>query len=1091
MTPNSSVPQARRSTSRRPDAAAPRNAGAVAALAAPVIAAILTSGAAAQDHYFIGEGDWLDPLNWDLGVPPDNSHAIVNGNCLITADIATQNTQNPGRITIGQNGEGRLVVAGGVLSGAHGGNSGIFVGEGFDGNGTLIIEEGAVFRSQGGGMNVRVGDDLGAVGFVSVAGELQNYKFFEIVNGTLEMQPTGINSKFNENNPSFIGTNGTLAFVIDGDQVGKLARANTNGLHLTIDPGATLAVTLAGDFAINDSWTLIEYTSLVGTFEQGTEFTNQQGFTLAVEYGAGFDDAVVLTLISDDQRPRIASFTADPPSVSAGQAVTLAWSASNFDDLSITPAVGGVTGETGSVEVMPTETTTYTLIADRAGVEVTAEVTVVVDELPEIAAFTTSADVIAPGGEAVLSWSVAGATSVAVEPGIGALPAEGTRSVSPAETTTYVLTATNATGSVTAEATVTVDAIAAALIHEYDPSAPGQSSGALLDGIGNSNFDVRNGMLVTPIDSPNTSLTAAHETVNKEGNDGGDNGDGFPGGDTTYELWVKPGELTEAPEVIFETGGGSDGMSILIDTTSVRLLNSTGGIQTIDIAVPLLTVDYQSDFIQITASLDDTNDHAELHVRGAAGGAAVATADDDIGIPNGRASIFSWSGFAGAALGSLGGAPDVVPDGLRTYRGQIALIRVYDRALGAAEIEEAFLRIAMDPGPIDSDGDLLPDWWEIAYFGDLAQTGAGDPDSDQLDNAVELVASTNPTLADTDMDGLTDKEELDNVPSTNPVVADTDGDVLLDGEEVNGMPATDPTLADTDGDLFLDSFELADGSDPNDINDVPDRLVGVVPTYVRNTPGTFETLANLMDATVSVTFRVAADLAPKADGEREILFETGGASLGVSLVYEAPDTLVARSSGNSGLALIELFHPLTQGDLDGGPLELVVTYDSGDGFSDQVLSLFVGGRLVASESLFLGGTWAGGNGSSFGAASTNLAGDGNNGALTGVAFTSGTLDLRFGFAAYQDALYRGSGPDGPFRITAIEFADPLISEFRLTWTSDPSGQATYSVDGSTDGTTWRELDDSIPSAGAETTASVFPDEPEADAYLFRVRRNNP
>jgi len=63
---------------------------------------------------------------------------------------------------------------------------------------------------------------------------------------------------------------------------------------------------------------------------------------------------------------------------------------------------------------------------------------------------------------------------------------------------------------------------------------------------------------------------------------------------------------------------------------------------------------------------------------------------------------------------------------------------------------------APDPGtnplsatfsPIDIDGDLLPDSWEILYFTNLAQVGSGDSDTDGSTNAQELAAGSNPTLA--------------------------------------------------------------------------------------------------------------------------------------------------------------------------------------------------------------------------------------------------------------------------------------------------------------------------------------------------------
>ena len=59
--------------------------------------------------------------------------------------------------------------------------------------------------------------------------------------------------------------------------------------------------------------------------------------------------------------PQIASFTATPNSVSAGQTVTLNWNVSGASYLIISPTVAAVRGT--SVSVTPSQTTTYTLYA--------------------------------------------------------------------------------------------------------------------------------------------------------------------------------------------------------------------------------------------------------------------------------------------------------------------------------------------------------------------------------------------------------------------------------------------------------------------------------------------------------------------------------------------------------------------------------------------------------------------------------------------------------------------------------------------------------------------------------------------------------
>ena len=47
--------------------------------------------------------------------------------------------------------------------------------------------------------------------------------------------------------------------------------------------------------------------------------------------------------------------------------------------------------------------------------------------------------------------------------------------------------------------------------------------------------------------------------------------------------------------------------------------------------------------------------------------------------------------------------------------------------------------------PVDTDGDGLPDGWELQYFGNLSQTDTDDPDGDGFSNLQEFLAGTDPT----------------------------------------------------------------------------------------------------------------------------------------------------------------------------------------------------------------------------------------------------------------------------------------------------------------------------------------------------------
>jgi hypothetical protein len=61
------------------------------------------------------------------------------------------------------------------------------------------------------------------------------------------------------------------------------------------------------------------------------------------------------------------------------------------------------------------------------------------------------------GESSTLSWSVTDANSVTIDNGVGSVTFTGNTMVNPVVTTTYTLTATNSTGSVTAMITVTVN----------------------------------------------------------------------------------------------------------------------------------------------------------------------------------------------------------------------------------------------------------------------------------------------------------------------------------------------------------------------------------------------------------------------------------------------------------------------------------------------------------------------------------------------------------------------------------------------------------------------------------------------------------
>ena len=139
----------------------------------------------------------------------------------------------------------------------------------------------------------------------------------------------------------------------------------------------------------------------------------------------------------------------------------------------------------------------------------------------------------------------------------------------------------------------------------------------------------------------------------------------------------------------------------------------------------------------------------------------------------------------------------------------------------------AITKKVVNPISADSDMDGLKDGWEVNYNLDPLDPhydngGYGDPDNDKLLNIGEQSAGTDPHNWDSDGELLPDGWEVAN--GLNPLVADTltadtdnDGLCLLDEYRY----ATSPNDIDTDGDGVSDGDEIphSPGSNPNDADD--------------------------------------------------------------------------------------------------------------------------------------------------------------------------------------------------------------------------------------------------------------------------------
>ena len=176
-----------------------------------------------------------------------------------------------------------------------------------------------------------------------------------------------------------------------------------------------------------------------------------------------------------------------------------------------------------------------------------------------------------------------------------------------------------------------------------------------------------------------------------------------------------------------------------------------------------------------------------------------------------------------------------------------------------------------------------------------------------------------------------------------------------------------------------------------------------------------------------------------------MLYESGGGTVGISVVYEEGNKIVLRSAGNGGFTVITLEHSLTEAQLAAGALEVAWAFDVDNDNGGATVTLFLEGEEVASESSTdIGGDWSGTNEATFGTASTSFAAAGDNVALSdAVDFASGTIDLTAGLAFYSGKLLTGGEVVEP---TSFEITNIVRDAAGVTITWPAAEGATYAVD---------------------------------------------
>lgn len=193
-----------------------------------------------------------------------------------------------------------------------------------------------------------------------------------------------------------------------------------------------------------------------------------------------------------------------------------------------------------------------------------------------------------------------------------------------------------------------------------------------------------------------------------------------------------------------------------------------------------------------------------------------------------------------------------------------------------------------------------------------------------------------------------------------------------------------------------------------------DTALGQTPDLTISALGSFASLDNWntnFDAK-PVTLSLLVDFFPVGVPSRQLLWETGGGTVGTSLVYEPGRVLVLRKCGAGGAVVSIVTYKLTWEEIAAGFIPVTATiFASGTGDTvPSTTSLYVNGRLVGSSEQNNGNDWSGSDGADFGRGTSGVCGTGTNDLIPAGPFTAGHISLAHGLRLYGNVAFPITDP---------------------------------------------------------------------------------
>lgn len=337
----------------------------------------------------------------------------------------------------------------------------------YDASGRVVAESGTTFLLDGQGLRFRRNQTDGSIQYTV-------YGF--------NQEPLSVFLKPVSGGAS--GSGGATAMMLPGDGGGDPPPPPTPAGAFITQPSGPITVGAGQSVSFKGSSTY--GTSFTWTFGDGSSgggattshaFASSGTFSVTLAASAtGYATSYASVAITVIALPNVTNFTVSPATITLGGSASLSWSTSNATSLTLDNGLGSVTGLT-SKTVTPGQpgNITYTLTATNAGGSRTAIVPLYVSPSPApvVNSFTANPTAVPAGQPVTLKWNVTQAQTISIS-GIGAVSGKS-YTVRPSVTTTYTLSATNGSGTVTAA--VTIPVIGVPTVNRFSSSPSGITTG--------------------------------------------------------------------------------------------------------------------------------------------------------------------------------------------------------------------------------------------------------------------------------------------------------------------------------------------------------------------------------------------------------------------------------------------------------------------------------------------------------------------------------------------------------------------------------------------------------------------------------------